>query len=506
MLTDNQATLAWIIGACLFVYFLLIVWLGKRGAKYSRSMKGFSIAKGKVSPWLIGISFGATYSSANLFIGVPGWAYMYGTPVLWYTLGCFGITWVGLLLVTKKFWEQGQKNEGSLTLPQWLGNRYNSKALQVIVALLILFNIYYIVAQNVGLATMFETIIGIPYYWGILFGVTLTILYISMGGAYAQLITDGIQGIVMSVISVLLFLSLFWTIGGGWGTLGNLTGQLHNADPALTAYTAAGSPFYSGFAIMAIQWFLLSFVLLPQLMNKVLSVGKKEDLRKFTLSAGATLFFLSTFSVFAGLAARILIPGLTSSDSAVPAYVLEYFPTVLIVLIVMGIVSAILSTTDSLYLGMTASMGNDIYKVVVAPFLYKNKNVSAKQIDRKAVRVARIALFIIGLISLYMSFNRPESLSLLLQFGTSAIISGVVAPLTLSYFWKKANRVGAIASVIVGAACFMILTGFGVQDHVFTALLYSSMLGYGVMIAGSLWAEHVTSHRKVKQIEQQQVL
>lgn len=110
------------------------------------------------------------------------------------------------------------------------------------------------------------------------------------------------------------------------------------------------------------------------------------------------------------------------------------------------------------------------------------------------------------LISLYMSFNRPESLSLLLQFGTSAIISGVVAPLTLSYFWKKANRVGAIASVIVGASCFMTLTGFGIQDHVFTALLYSSMLGYGVMIAGSLWAEHMNSHRKVKQIEQQQVL
>ncbi|MDS8922373.1 hypothetical protein RLK71_00220, partial [Streptococcus pneumoniae] len=79
---------------------------------------------------------------------------------------------------------------------------YNSKALRVLVALLVLFNIYYIVGQNVGLATMFETVIGIPYLWGIAIGVIITVVYVSLGGAFAQIVSDGIQGATMAVVSL----------------------------------------------------------------------------------------------------------------------------------------------------------------------------------------------------------------------------------------------------------------------------------------------------------------
>src|SRR5690625_7096553 len=67
MLGEDK-TLLWLIGGALFGYFLLTTWLGSRGAAHSGSMKGFAIAKGKVSPWIVGISFGASYSSANLFL------------------------------------------------------------------------------------------------------------------------------------------------------------------------------------------------------------------------------------------------------------------------------------------------------------------------------------------------------------------------------------------------------------------------------------------------------
>ncbi|MDE0584311.1 hypothetical protein ON064_14885 [Planococcus sp. A6] len=179
---DETTWLLPLIGVMLVGYFALTTWLGKKGKAHSGSMKGFAIAKGKVNPAVVGMSFGASYASANLFLGVPGWAYTYGLSTLWYTIGCFGVTWLGLLLFTKTFWRYGQKNGGSLTIPQWLGNRYNSKALRVLVALLVLFNIYYIVGQNVGLATMFETVIGIPYLWGIAIGVIITVVYVSLGG------------------------------------------------------------------------------------------------------------------------------------------------------------------------------------------------------------------------------------------------------------------------------------------------------------------------------------
>ncbi|MFD1861386.1 sodium:solute symporter family transporter [Planococcus chinensis] len=477
-------------------YFIWTTWLGRKGSVHSGSMKGFALARGKVRPSIVGISFGASYASANLFLGVPGWAYTYGLSTLWYTIGCFGVTWLGLLLFTKKFWRYGQKNGGSLTLPQWLGNRYKSKTLQVLVALLVLFNIYYIVGQNVGLATMFETVIGIPYMWGIAIGVGITIVYVSLGGAFAQIVSDGIQGTVMAVVSILLFVSLLWTIGGGWNVFGTLQTELRAIDPALVAPLSTGGPFYSGFAILSIQWLLFSFVLLPHLMNKVLTVEKEEDLRTFTLTAGISLFVLSVFSVFAGLAARVILPGLASADSAIPAYIMEAFPVILIALMVMGLISAILSTTDSLYLGITNSIGNDLYRVLAVPLLYKNKKLTEQELDGKVLKASKVSLVFIGLVSLYMSFRRPDSLALLTSFGTSAIISGIVAPISLGYLWKHANKSGAIASVVSGASCYMFLTSTGTVEHVFQAMFFSSAIGFIFMIAGSLLAEVVKKREK----------
>lgn len=496
---DETTWLLPLIALMLVGYFALTTWLGKKGKAHSGSMKGFAIAKGKVNPAVVGMSFGASYASANLFLGVPGWAYTYGLSTLWYTIGCFGVTWLGLLLFTKTFWRYGQKNGGSLTIPEWLGNRYNSKALRVLVALLVLFNIYYIVGQNVGLATMFETVIGIPYLWGIAIGVIITIVYVSLGGAFAQIVSDGIQGATMAVVSLLLFISLLWTIGGGWNVFGTLQAELRAIDPALVAPLSTGGPFYSGFAILSIQWLLFSFVLLPHLMNKVLTVEKEEDLRTFTLSAGISLFTLSIFSVFAGLAARIILPGLASADSAIPAYIMEAFPVVIVALLVMGLISAILSTTDSLYLGITNSIGNDLFKVLAVPVLYKNRNLTERELDAKVLKASKVSLVFIGLVSLYMSINRPESLALLTNFGTSAIISGIAAPISLGYFWKHSNKSGAIASVVSGAGCYMILTGAGIIEHVFQAMFFSSILGFTSMITVSLLAETLRKREKTSQ-------
>ncbi|WP_079526636.1 sodium:solute symporter family transporter [Halobacillus hunanensis] len=484
METLSQGTV-WFIGGLLFVYFLFVTWIGRKGSKYSKTMSGFATARGKVNPWIVGASFATTYASANLFIGVPGLAYEYGTAVLWYTLGCFGVSWLGLLFFAKTFFRYGKKFGGVSTLPEWLGKKYNSKALQVIVGLLILFNVYYIVGQNVGLATIFETVLGIPYMWGVIIGVAITVVYIGLGGAFAQIITDGIQGIFMAFTSVLILISLLWTIGGGFGVFGELSSRLAGIDPNLVAPISSTGPYNSVLAILAVQFLLFSFVLMPHLLNKVLSLETEEELRPFTLSAGLTLFLISTLMVVGGLAARVLLPSLESADKAIPAYLMEAFPPVVVAILIVGIISAILSSTDSLYLGVTTSIGNDIYKVL-ASFFTKGGG-DPQLIDRRSVSVAKASLLIIGAITLYISLDRPESLSILIQFSFSAIISGIIAPITLGYFWKRANRLGAIAAVVVGVTLYVLFTNQAIIENIYLAMFASSVAGFTVMfIAGVL--------------------
>ena len=487
-------SLFWTIVIMLVGYFGIVVWIGKRGNRFSKSMTGFATARGKVNPWIIGASFAASYSSANLFIGVPGLAYQYGTAVLWYTLGCFGVSWIALLLFAKTFWRYSKKFGGVATLPEWLGRRYNSKALQVLVSLLILFNIYYIVGQNVGLATIFETVLNIPYVWGIVIGVIITIVYIGIGGAFAQLVTDGFQGILMAITSVLVLISLLWTIGGGLNVFGQLTSQLAAIDPDLTGFLSTGGPYDSVVAVMAAQFLLFSFVLMPHLLNKVLSLETEEQLAPFTLSAGLVLFLISTLMVLGGLAARVIAPALDSADAAIPVYVLDAFPPVIAAIMIVGIISAILSSTDSLYLGITSSIGNDFYKVL-APILSK-KPIPAEKLDSQSVKVARISLLFVGLATLYVSLDRPESLSILIQFSFSAIISGIIAPVTLGYFWEKSNGPGAIASLVTGTFLYVLFTNQNIIENIYIAMFFSSVAAFAVMAVVSLLTQNQTNQQE----------
>ncbi|MDC3415852.1 sodium:solute symporter family protein [Aquibacillus salsiterrae] len=483
-------TLFWTIIIILVAYFGVVVWIGQKGNQFSKSMTGFATARGKVNPLVVGASFAASYSSANLFIGVPGLAYQYGTSVLWYTLGCFGVSWIALLLFAKTFWRYGKKFGGVSTLPEWLGRRYNSKALQVLVTLLILFNVYYIVGQNVGLATIFETVLNIPYTWGIIIGVVITIVYIGLGGAFAQLVTDGLQGVLMAITSVLVLVSLLWTIGGGFNVFGQLSNKLEAIDPSLIGALSNGGPYNSTVAIVAVQFLLFSFVLMPHLLNKVLSVEKEEDLAPFTLSAGVVLFLISTLMVIGGLAARVVAPNLASVDSAIPVYVLEAFPPFVAAIIVVGIISAILSSTDSLYLGITSSIGNDFYKVL-AP-IFSKKQLAADVLDKNAVRVAKGSLVFVGIATLYVSLDRPDSLAVLIQFSFSAIISGIIAPITLGYLWNKSNGPGAIASLITGTALYVLFTSQNIIENIFIAMFFASLIAFVVMGVVSLLTQKQT--------------
>jgi len=292
----------------------------------------------------------------------------------------------------------------------------------------------------------------------------------------------------MCISGLLLFISLAWTIGGGFNFLGVLSNKLYEIDPNLVKPISKDGPFYSWVAIISIQWLLFTFGLLPHLMNKVLSIEKEKQLRPFILSSGITLFLLSCFAVFAGMAARVLLPDLSSADAAIPAYINKTFPTVVVAILIGGLLCAVLTTTNSLYLGLSAIIGNDIFKPLLAPLIYRNKNKSdyKEKVNRATLTVSRLGLVIVGLISMYMSFNRPESLALLTQFGISAIISGVIAPIALGYIWDKANKTGALISTLGGAGCYISLTSLGIQDNVFVALGVSSIVGFVLMIVVSL--------------------
>src|SRR5690625_5485608 len=134
------------IGFILFMGVMLI--LGYVSAKKTKNISDFAIGGANLGPYVLGLSFAATYFSAATFLGYPGWSHEWGFSNLWLFLAMMGGGPIGVLMVAKKVRKLNTAQK-SLSLPDWLGDFYNSDIVRVGTGIILLFNLFYISAQFV---------------------------------------------------------------------------------------------------------------------------------------------------------------------------------------------------------------------------------------------------------------------------------------------------------------------------------------------------------------------
>jgi sodium/proline symporter len=239
---------------------------------------------------------------------------------------------------------------------------------------------------------------------------------------------------------------------------------------------------------------------MPHLMNRVLALKKPEDLQQFVFGAGISLFGMSVFMVWAGLAGRVMFPNLENADAVVPAYLMEAFPSWLAIIIIVGILSAILTTADSLLHSMVSIIQSDVYE---GTYLEQLKGLDEDSHNRQttikvvgwlsAIGISSIA-FIVGL-------ERPDSLFMLTQIGIAGLLSGTAIPIIFGYLWGGATKRGAEAGFIVGSSIYVLLM-FGIVGsyggNQFFALFVASI---GSLIAMTLVSPFTSNSLREQQNE-----
>lgn len=487
-IADSTAMLA--LAVIVFgAYSAVLAYIGYQSYKNSEGYSDFILGAGGINGFVIGVSFAATYASANMFLGVPGQAYTYGTPVLWWTTLGFGLPFLATVAFGKRFWLMSKiDRHADMTLPEWIAKRFNSDLLRVGSAILSLFLVFYVTGQFVGAAIMFDTIFGLNYTTGLVLTFLIITFYVVLGGMDATILTDFVQGISMAIIAVAVFVSGIWVFDG-LDFMWTIVDQLRAIDPTLVGVFAPGHIQFGGpVAILSISWLLIAFILMPHLMNRILAVGNKQELRKFIFGAGIGLFIFSAFMVWAGLAARVLFPNLESADSAVPHYIAYAFPEWATILIVVGILSAILTTADSLMHAVTTIIANDIYKHGIAKYLTSN-SIDTKLVNNRATWVGRAGVVLVGGAAMLVALDPPESLFLLTQVGIAGLLSGTAVPVIAGYTWNGVTKRGAELSFFVGAIIYVVLfIGFVGPwgNNQFMSLLVASGGGTVAIIIGSL--------------------
>ena len=180
----------------------MVVYIGAMlafGVIASKRVKGaddFATARGGYGPLLLSLAFASTAASGATFLGVPGLSYTFGTSVLWiafvYPVGIY----LGILICQASVGRYGNLS-GSRSIPEYLGERYQSESLRISAAILSLLLLFYLAGQLVAGLVMFEMMLGLSK--GVALSITAMVLlaYVTLGGAHADIITDGAQGFLM---------------------------------------------------------------------------------------------------------------------------------------------------------------------------------------------------------------------------------------------------------------------------------------------------------------------
>jgi sodium/pantothenate symporter len=480
VVNPEVVTYTW-IGLVLFILMCFV--LGYIGGKKTRTLIDFTIGGARLGPFVLGVAFAATFFSAATFTGYVGWVYAWGFSAIWVFLAIFVASTFGILTFARKVREANIKQK-SHSLPDWLGDFYNSDFLRMGTGVLLLFNLFYIGSQFTGGAYVFNVLLGWSYHSSLALIVAVVILYVVAGGTFADVYTDTVQGLLMSFMGLFCFVSGVLRMGpGGWSSL---TETLRSIDPNMVAlFNPESTHFYAGAAVLGVFIIEYAFAAQPQLFNKVLALKNPSDLRKMILTY-VTCAFCMMLVIFVGLFAHQFGVHADVPDHTIYLYVASMFPPIVSAMLAMVILSACLSTTDGILVVLATLFSNDVYR----KFLVKRgyvKVASEEEIDRKGLLISRVATIVVGLAAAALVINPPAFIGTFIWIGISGIASGTMGPLIVGIFMKdKVTPLGAILSMFIGVISYLILSLGGFERSVMVAGAWAVCIAMAFMIAFTL--------------------
>ncbi len=454
----------------------------------TKTDEDFAVARKSYGPYILVLALASTIASGATFMGIPGLAYDKGFPALWYpAIYPIGI-YLGLILSVQLIKRAGDTFRSN-SLPEFLGQRFDSDFLRVGFALLSLLLIYYVTAQVVAAATAFEVILGFDYRWGVVVTVFVIGIYITIGGSHADILTDAFQGGLMLLIAIIITVLFFLGTGTeGTGAAGiNAAIEAQDASLSWDNFFSPGDPIFGSFWLVLLMFIAhIPFAMNPHIGNKAFALKDSAQLRRFLILA-IPIGSILGFAVLGGLHSRALIGPDIRPDAAIPALFIEIFPPVLAGFFGIAILSAIISTADGLFVSIAVIFSNDLYRKTFADRIHPHK--TDKEKEKIALNISRVATILTVFAALWLAWNPPDFLAVLLWIGVGGIMSGAAGPLVIGSIWRRSSKTGAIASFCVGVASYAAMWLIIGWQNPFGAAGVCVILGSIVMIVVSLLTE-----------------
>ncbi|MDM7983119.1 MAG: sodium/proline symporter [Maricaulis sp.] len=390
----------------LVLYKLLLVGVGIWASRRSTSESDFLVAGQGLGPWVSGLSYAASTSSAWVLIGFTGFVYANGLSALWMIPGIWGgyIT-VWLLFGPRLRAETEAKGHVTLTdfLVADLGGPMRRAIAWTATAFIVFCFVFYIAAQFGAAANAFSSQFEMGRLEAVLVGSTIILVYSLLGGFWAVSLTDTIQGALMAVVAILLPTAAFLA-SGGFGGLAEAIAQTPASYQSITGGLAPH--LFLGF-VLGVWGVGVGALGQPHLLVRLMAV-KDEAARQrgFAIAmAWAVIIYIGMTTL--ALSARALLGEGATGESLFYQLAADLLPPVIAGIVIAAVLSAIMSTVDSILLSAAAAISHDTGLAARRP--------------RLAVLFARLAMVLIAVIAVWLTLSVPASVFSRVLFAWAAL-------------------------------------------------------------------------------------
>ncbi|WP_373186718.1 sodium/proline symporter PutP [Halopseudomonas sp.] len=443
-MTGNIGT----ISATFAVYIAVMLALGYVAYKRTTNLSDYILGGRSLGPGTAALSAGASDMSGWLLLGLPGYALAAGYEATWIAAGLLAGTYLNWLIVARRLRVYSHAVNDSLTLPAYFEFRFEdkSRALRVISAIFILlFFLFYTSSGLVAAGKLFESTFGLDYQTAVIVGTLVIVSYTFFGGFLAVSWTDVIQGLLMAAALVIVPIMALNSMGG-WGSAQE---AMAASNPELLTFfnDVEGNPL--GFvAIISLLAWGLGYFGQPHILARFKAIGDDAALptaRRIAVLWTAVCLVAALMVGWVGTG-FLGEAGIGDAETVFLALIQAMMHPVLAGILLAAVLAAIMSTADSQLLVSSSALAEDFYKA-----LFRR---DATQTE--LVWVGRFAVVGIAILALVFAFNPESTVLNLVSYAWAGFGAAFGPAVILSLFWKRMNRNGALAGIIVGGVTVVV--------------------------------------------------
>ena len=460
-------------------YLALCIGVGLWSLRRTKSTSDFFVAGRTLGMFVTAFAIFSSTMSGFGFVGGPGLMYSMGTSSIW-ILGTIVISNIIVLnLVAKRLRLVAELRE-CVSLPDVAAARYGAESVRASVAIVILLGVLgYLATQILAMSIVLQ---GVLADAGVLANPSLAlcvaiscsvlIFYSVTGGIVASVYTDVIQGVIMVVASVFVFVTVLGTFDGGMSEISRIVA----ADDR-----AASGPWGTIGIMGGLAWFFVFGVGVagqPHIITKFMMLRRMKELR-YVIPVGVLAYsFAALLWIGIGFAMRALVitgghPALATPDAASPEFLQAFTHPLLAGVVFAALLAAIMSTADAFLNIGTAAIMHDL------PNAIRGRSLGNE------LAWARIVTVLLAISAALVALYSGDLVALLGVFGWGTFAAGLVPVIAIGLNWRRANALAANVAIASSLLVnFGLRSGFGFGtvrlpygvDHGAAALLVSLVL------------------------------